>query len=153
MPVDPYRPPDSELGTSSGKGLYSIRGILIATILASLAAGIFLIYLNYLNLGYDKLAKLTMRWGVVGYMLIVAAASFVPSSLTFGILFIVLQTGLAGIAADRLQGAAINYHREHGGTMHSSLRAAGIGVLAGVAALFALVFLLTVAIALFGASQ
>ncbi len=150
MPVDPYRPPDSELGTSSGKGLYSVRGILIATILASLAAGIFLIYLNYMSLGYNKLAKLTIRWGVVCFMLISALAYQMPS---YGALFIVLQTGLAGIAADRLQGAAINYHRENGGVMHSSLRAAGIGVLAGIAALFALVFILTVMIALFGASQ
>ncbi len=150
MPVDPYRPPDSELGTSSGKSLYSIRGILIATILGSLAAGIFLIYLNYLSLGYNKLAKLTIRWGVVAFMLISALAYQMPS---YGALFIVLQTGLAGIAADRLQGAAINYHREHGGAMHSPLRAAGIGVLAGIAALFTLVFLLTVMIALFGASQ
>ncbi len=144
MADNPFRPPDSELGVSRGKSIYSVNGILIATFIGSLAAGIFLIYLNYLNLGYDKLAKLTVRWGVVGYMLIIALASMVPSSLMFVVVFTVLQTGLAGFAADRLQGVAINYHREQGGTIYSPLRAAGVGVFTGL--LFTVLYFLLISL-------
>ena len=134
--------PDSQSGIAGGKSLYSISGIVIATILGSLAAGILLIYLNYLSLGYGRLAKLTIRWGIVAYALIITSGLLIPDSRALTALFIVLQTGLAGFAADRLQGAAINYHREHGGVMYSPLRAAGLGFLTGVAMLFALGFLL-----------
>ncbi len=142
MTEDPYRTPGSELGNARRKPVYSIGGILAATVLGSLAAGIFLIFSNYMSLGNTRLAKLTLVWGLAGYALIIASASVLPNSPTLGALFIVLQTGLAGILADRLQGRAIEYHREHGGLMHSPLRAAGIGVLTGMVVLFVLVVLL-----------
>ena len=138
MSDDPFRPPDSELRTSARKPLYSINGVLIATFCGSLAAGIILIYLNYVSLGHNKLAKLTVRWGVVGYMLIIALSSVIPPLPIYIVLVTIVQVGLAGIAARSLQGAAIDYHREHSGTMHSLLRAAGLGVLTGIVMFFGL---------------
>lgn len=138
MSDDPFRPPDSELRTSARKPLYSINGVLIATFCGSLAAGIILIYLNYVNLGHTKLAKLTVRWGVVGYMLIIALSSVIPPLPIYIVLVTIVQVGLAGIAVRSLQGAAIDYHREHSGVMHSLLRAAGLGVLTGIVMFFGL---------------
>ncbi|MCZ6643337.1 MAG: hypothetical protein O7F71_17315 [Gammaproteobacteria bacterium] len=150
MTDDPLRPPEAELRTSGGKPLYSVNGILIATFCGSLAAGILLVYLNYVNLGYNKLAKLTLRWGVAGYMLIIALSTLVPAEPAYLGLIMILQLGLAGFAAQVLQGAAINYHREHRGTIHSPVRAAGLGFLTGIVLFFVSVFLVVVLLSVTG---
>ncbi len=54
------------------------------------------------------------------------------------VLFIVVQSGIAYAIANALQGEAIRYHVARGGPMHSMFRAAGVGLLTGLAVLFAL---------------
>ncbi len=140
MTDDPFRPPEAELRTSGRKPLYSVNAILIATVCGSLPAGILLIYLNYVNLGYNKLARLTLRWGVVIYMLIIALSSIVPAEPAYLLGILIVQIGLPGYAAHLLQGAAINYHREHSGIMYSPMRAAGVGFLTTMVVLFVTFF-------------
>ena len=64
-----------------------------------------------------------------------------PQTLAVALAFTVAQALLAWFVADRLQGAAINYHREHGYPMHSSVRAALVGFLTGTTLFFMLVLL------------
>ena len=135
---DPYQPPSADLGQTSNAKLYSVHGIVIGTFFGSFAAGIVMLYLNYQALGHNNLARRLATWGTAIYLLIVLLSSFVPNSPVFGLLFIVVQALIAYFLADRLQGATIRYHRDRSGAMHSNTRAAGVGLLTGVAIIFAL---------------
>lgn len=137
---DPYQPPSSNTQQAGQSALYSLQGIIIATILGSLAAAVVILYLNYRSLNSRSLAEKTAVGGIVLYLLLIGFAAFLPDSLLLGGLFIVIQTSVAYLAAKQLQGTAITYHRERGGAMHSNFRAAGVGLLTGVAIIF--VFLL-----------
>jgi hypothetical protein len=113
--------------------LYSPQGIAVGTLLGSLAAGAVLLWLNYRALGYRALAnKVAVGVGLV-YLLVIGAASALPDHIALGLLLIALQTGLAYWAAWVLQGDAITYHLAQGGALHSVPRAAGVGLLSGLA--------------------
>jgi len=137
---DSYQPPSTKLGPS-GIALYSVQGIVIGTVLGSLAAGIAMLFLNYRALGKTNLATSVAIWGSAICIGVVLLTSLAPNTTELALLFMGLQAVIAFFLADRLQGAAISYHRQHAGTMHSSLRAAGIGFLAGMAIIFALLTL------------
>jgi len=138
---DPYQPPSSNIQPSNiqRKGqpvLYSLHGIVIATVLGSLAAAVVILYLNYRSLNHQSLATKTAVGGTLAYLVLIAIAAFLPDSMMLGGVFILIQTSLAYFAASQLQGSAIAYHRERGGAMHSNLRAAGVGLLAGLGIIF-----------------
>lgn len=113
--------------------LYTPQGIAIGTLLGSMAAGAVLLWLNYRALGYHALANKVAVGGGFIYLLVIGAASALPDHAVLGLLLIALQTGLAYWAAWILQGDAIAYHLNQGGGVHSLLRAAGVGLLAGLA--------------------
>ena len=79
------------------------------------------------------------------------AAAFAPVTLTFTLLFGVLQAAIAFFLADRLQGPAIRYHQESGGQMHSEWRAAGMGVLTFLALGFISLNIAAILLAVMGA--
>ena len=124
--------------------LYSVRGIIIATILGSLAAGVLMIAMNYLALGRANLAKSVGLAGVAIFLAFIGITLLLPQTLGIALLFTVAQATLAWFVADRLQGAAISYHIEHGHPMHSSLRAALVGFLTGTTPFFMLILLTSI---------
>ncbi|MFP6835743.1 MAG: hypothetical protein VB948_06495 [Pseudomonadales bacterium] len=141
---DPYQPPTSNTQQVGQRALYSLQGIIVATILGSLAAAVVILYLNYRSLNAQPLAKKTAVGGIILYLLLIGLASFLPDSMLLGGAFIVIQTSVAYLAANQLQGTAIAYHRQRGGIMHSNFRAAGVGLLTGIAIIFAFVVLGTI---------
>ena len=123
--------------------LYTPQGIAIGTLLGSLAGGAVLLWLNYRAMGYHALARKVAAGGLIVYLLIIVVASALPDHLVLGLVFVALQTGLAYWAAWILQGDAIAYHRAQGGAVHSGLRAAGVGFLAGMAVVGLLLLITT----------
>jgi hypothetical protein len=138
---DPYEPPSSKIQPARQPVLYSLQGVVIATILGSLAAAVVILYLNYRSLNSRKLAEKTAIGGTVVYLLLIGTAALLPDAVLLGGLFILIQTAVAYFAASQLQGTAIAYHRERGGAMQSNLRAAGVGLLTALAILFVFVVL------------
>lgn len=138
--TDPYEPPSSNVQRARRAPLYSLQGVVIATVLGSLAAAVVILFLNYLSLNSPALARKAAIGGSVVYLALIGIAALLPDSMWLGGLFILVQTSLAYFAASRLQGSAIAYHRSQGWAMHSNLRAAGVGILTGLTIL--LVFLL-----------
>ena len=126
---------------AQGAPLYSVRGIIIATILGSLAAGVLMIALNYLALGRASLAKTVGLAGLAVFLAFIGITMVLPQTLAVALAFTVAQALLAWFVTDRLQGAAISYHREHGYPMHSSVRAALVGFLTGTTLFFMLILL------------
>ena len=136
--TEPYQPPVTEPRQRSEGKLFTVQGIVIGTLLGSLAAGVVMLYLNYRTLNRLSLAQKLAAWGTALYVALVMVATLVPNSPIFGAVFIVLQALVAYFLADRLQGAAISYHLGHDGQMHSNMKAAGVGFLTGMAMIFLL---------------
>ena len=126
---------------SSGLPLYSVRGIIIATILGSIAAGVLMIALNYVALGRKNLAKTVGLAGIGIFLGFIGITLLLPQTFVVAILFTAGQAFFAYFVADRLQGEAIAYHTAHGHPMHSSLRAALVGFLTGTTLFFMLIML------------
>lgn len=121
--------------------LYSVRGIIIATILGSIAAGVLMIALNYVALGRENLARTVGLAGFGVFLGFIGITLLLPQTLTVAILFTAGQAFIAYFVANRLQGEAIAYHSGQGRPMHSSLRAALVGFLTGVTLFFLLIML------------
>ena len=131
---DPYQPPAKDR-QGSGNPLYSVPGIALATFIGSLAAGVVLLFLNYRALGRKELARSIAIWGGGLFLVILLLTSFLPMHLGLALAIGVAQAALAFFVADRLQGAAIRYHQQNQGAMHSEWRAAGVGILTGLISL------------------
>ncbi|MCB1685523.1 MAG: hypothetical protein R3E82_07500 [Pseudomonadales bacterium] len=118
--------------TRNGPSLYSVTGVVIGTFIGSLAAGVAMLYLNYRALGRDELARKVAIWGAVLCIVLIAATTQLPNSPATSFVMIGLQAAAAYFLTDRLQGAAIAYHVQNRGFLHSNLRAAGVGALTGL---------------------
>lgn len=141
---DPYRPPTSDTTEQrQAAPLYTLHGVVVGTVLGSLAAAVVIVCLNYLSLGSPALAKKTAIGGAVVYLLVIGFTTLLPESLLVGSIMIVVQAALGYLLARQLQGNAIRYHVARGGKVHSSFRAAGIGLLTGFAIMFVVVFAAT----------
>ena len=133
---DPYQPPTSELRRAGEGSLYSVHGIVIASILGSLAAGVVMLYWNYRTLGRTQLALRWALWGAGIYTVLILIATLLPNTGVFILVYNVFQAIVAYFLASQLQGAAITYHQSQGGSMHSNMRAAGVGFATGIVLLF-----------------
>ena len=107
---DPYQPPTSNTQQVGQPALYSLQGIIVATILGSLAAAVVILYLNYRSLNAQSLAQKTAVGGIIFYLLLIGVAALLPDSMLLSGVFIVVQTAVAYMVAHRLQGTAIAYH-------------------------------------------
>ena len=141
---------DSVQPPSRQAPLYGTHGIVVGTILGSLAAGIVMLHLNYRALGRDRLARSISAWGGGIFVVVVMIASLAPGTPVFALLFTAIQAGIAYFLTEKLQGEAIRYHRAHAGPMHSSFRAAGVGFLTGMVLLFVMLSFLTLIAVLTG---
>lgn len=112
--------------------LYSLDGIVIGTLLGSLAAGIYMVTYNYVTLGSMRLARQSVIAGSILYAAILFASWMAPSNLWIALVFALGQAGLAYLLAGRLQGATISYYLQHGGTLHGLFRSALVGLLVGL---------------------
>jgi hypothetical protein len=118
-----------------------VQGIVISTMLCSLAAAIFMLYSNYRSLGNPGLARKIAFGGGLLYLLLISASSAMTPSLELAVGAMIVQGTIAYLLADKLQGAAISYHREHGGLIYSNFRAIMVGFITGFVLLFGLVAL------------
>ncbi len=125
--------------TQRVRPLYSLDGIVIGTVLGSFIAGVFMVVANYAALGSDALAKRTAIGGLAIYVCIVVLTAFMPNALWVGVVFMFVQAALAFFLATQLQGPVLQYHRSQGHAFHGLLRSAGVGVLAGLLAITAIV--------------
>ena len=141
---DPYEPPNSRTTPQGNTApLYTLHGVVVATVLGSLAAAVVIVCLNYLSLGSASLAKKTALAGTAVYLLIIGLTALLPESLIVGSVMIVVQAALGYLLANQLQGSAIRYHVAQGRRVHSNFRAAGIGLLTGLVIMFAVVIVAT----------
>lgn len=146
---DSDQPPLERNGTTSGP-LYSLQGIIMGTILGSLAAGVVMIYLNYRAMGRANLAKTVTTAGAALFLVVMGLATLSPNTLLMAFVFMAVQVAIAWFLTDRLQGAAISYHRSQGGAMHSNVRAAAVGFLTGMSLFFILILVSSSYLALTG---
>lgn len=137
---DPYQPPAPQHHQRRDGSLYSVQGVVIASVLGSLAAAVIMLYLNYRTMGNVVLAQRWALWGAAIYVVLMLIATLLPNSTNLALAYTVLQAIVAYFLASQLQGAAIAYHTSQGGSLHSNLRAAGVGFLTGVLLLFLLLF-------------
>ena len=140
---DPSQPPSSEPAQPVAP-LYTLHGVVVATVLGSLAAAVVVVCLNYLSLGSPGLARKTAIAGAIVYVLVIGLTALLPESLALASAMIVVQALLGYAFANALQGSAIRYHAAQGSPLHSNFRAAGVGLLTGVAIMFLLLFVLAV---------
>lgn len=120
------RPPSSEVK------LYNARAVILATVLGSLAAGVYMLFANYRQLGYPKLALWVALAGWFIYLILIVATSFFPpNSMPVALGFFVLQTAIAYGALQILQAQAIAYHEQHQGKFHSLWTAVTVALIAG----------------------
>ena len=119
--------------------LYSLDGIVVATVLGSFIAGVFMVAANYMALGSDALAKRTFLRGLVIYVAIIVLTMFMPNSLWIGVVFMFVQAALAFFLAQQLQGPVLQYHKAQGVAFHGLLRSAIVGIFAGLVAIIAIV--------------
>mgnify|MGYP001816410632 CR=1 FL=1 len=138
---DPLQTPPSHQTPAGGEGLYPVQGIVISTMLCSLAAAIFMLYSNYQSLGNPSLARKIAFGGGLLYLLLISASSAMTPNLGLAVGAMVVQGTIAYFLASALQGEAISYHREHGGLIYSNFRAIMVGFITGFVLLFALVAL------------
>ena len=118
--------------------LYPLSGVILATVLGSFIAAVVIVYLNYRALGSAALARKAVMGGLLIYVVLLGVTVVLPREPYMSLIFIFVQSGLAYAVVNALQGDAIRYHVSRGGRMHSLLRAAGVGLLTGLAVLFAL---------------
>ena len=72
--------------------------------------------------------------------MLIGIATLLPNTTVLALAYNVFQAIIAYFLATQLQGAAIAYHTSQGGSLHSNLRAAGVGFLTGLLLLLMLVF-------------
>ena len=83
--------------------LYSVRGIIIATILGSLAAGVLMIAMNYLELVRANLARSVGLSGVAIFLGFIGITLVLPQTLEIALLFTVAQALVDKFGGDSLQ--------------------------------------------------
>lgn len=119
--------------------LYSVRSIVLATVLGSPMAGGILMAFNYRRLCRPAAAVHAVVWTVAFTTAIIAISIILPGNLhipnaSFVVPPILAMCGLA----KSLQGPAVAAHQRLGGALASAWGAAGIGVLAAALVLGAL---------------
>ncbi len=105
--------------------------MVIATLIGSLAAGVYMLFANYRSLGYPRLANRIAIIGWLLYALLIAGTGLLPQgAIGWALMLGVAQALVAYFAANALQGPAIAYHQEQGGAMHSNWTAVSVGLIA-----------------------
>jgi tetratricopeptide (TPR) repeat protein len=119
--------------------VYSVRSIVLATVLGSPIAGGILMAINYKRLRRPAAAVHSVVWTVVFTTAIIAVGMILPDNLHIpNASFVVPQIFAMYGLAKSLQGPAIEAHQRLGGSLASAWGAAGIGVLIAVLVLGAI---------------
>ncbi|MDA1075632.1 MAG: hypothetical protein O3A63_12860 [Proteobacteria bacterium] len=124
--------------------LYTVQGIIIGTVIGSLAAGIFMIAMNYVALGSVSLAKKTAAVGISLFLILIGATLLFPTqNVGVTIAATILQALVAYAAAETLLGDSLRYHAGKNPTcLYSPLRAAAVGLITALV-VFSLLVLAT----------
>lgn len=143
---DPQHPADSEIKPPSrtGLGLYSVHGIVIGTMICSLAATIYMLFMNYRALGNQNLARKVAVGGSAAYLILIGIFSQFPPSLTLALSAMMIQGAIAYFLTATLQGPSIRYHQQNGGLIYSTARAVAVSLITGFVLLFLAMTLLAV---------
>ena len=134
--VNPYQSPHAnvaiERSVGTGARVYRIGHIGLATFLGTPAAGAWLMASNYVALGAPE-KRIGMLWlGIGATIFLLVMAYFLPVSVPALPFNIAVVIGMLAIG-NSLQGKALQAYAEDGALWHSSGRAAGIGLLFGLA--------------------
>jgi hypothetical protein len=129
--------------------VYTLHGVVIATLLGSVAGAVAILCLNYISFNRPKLARKTAIAGFIVFVILDVITATTTGSITFGsvqwlTIYFAITLGqiiLAYAIAKQLQGQTIKYHLNNGGSQHSSFRAAGVGLITAFALVFVSVFL------------
>ena len=108
--------------------LYDFRGVSIATVLGSPAAGSVLLAMNYRRLGRSGEAVASVVLGILGTLAIMVLAYLLPTK-TPSVLFWLPPIYVMTLLSKSLQGPAIAAHTSAGGRLASRWKAAGVGVI------------------------
>lgn len=122
--------------------LFDRHGVAVATIMGTLLAGAFLLWLNYRAMGRPDLARRMIMYSLVAEVIVISIAIVLPPGSITQLIPLAIQVALAWYGTTWLQGAAIDWHRQRGAALQSVWRAAGLGFLAGMVILFIAVFIL-----------
>ncbi len=133
----------------TNKRLYSVNGMVVGAVLGSLAAAIYMAAYNYVALGQPTLAKRIVQIGIILYGAILLLAMTLPESQWVMLPLALLQTGMAWFLASRLQGLAIDHHRQAGGQVQGWVQVVLVSLATGAALLF-LVFIVALSLSLIG---
>jgi len=124
--------------------LYGPHAAAIATIMGTMLAAVLLIWLNYQAMGRPDLARRAGWIGIGLQVLMLGVGALMPNNFALAMAMLFVQVAAAFWGTRFLQGDAIAWHLERGGTLHSPWRAMGLGLLVGFAIFFVLVLALTV---------
>ncbi len=135
--------------------LYTPQQVGLATFLGTPLAGAYVMARNYWSLGRSGSGWNCLGFGLVGTILLVAAATLITSKapttgITIGLVFAMMQ------AAKALQQRDIDAHVARQGQLHSGWRAAGVGLVGCaivIAGIFAWVLLAPEDKVTFGAAE
>lgn len=141
----PYQPPQAPIvdAPPTDAPLFRINGIGIATVLGSVAAGGWLIALNYQALGLPRQALKAKVFALLSLIPLLLLSALTPEQVP-GVVFVIPQVLATVYLARSLQGEAIAARIAAGGPMRSNWRAAGIALL--------ILLMLLLAIAVVGAA-
>jgi hypothetical protein len=123
----------AETGNAKPLRLYDVRAIEIATFLSSCFAGAYLLARNFKALGKPAKARNAIIFGFLGTvgLAFLAFSIVVPARAEGGVGFAIqtAQVLVLHFIAIRVNGRAIEKHRENTGKFFSRWRAVGVSIL------------------------
>jgi len=120
--------------------LYAPHSIAIGTFLGGPLVAGYLMAENFKNINQPQKVGISWALGIAVTILALALALFVPGIEKIpGFIIPLFYAFISHVLAKEIQGTAVSTHQELGGLMHSSWRAAGIGMI-GALVTVAIVF-------------
>lgn len=114
--------------------LYSEWGAALAAVTGGILPGMLLLGFNFRDWGEAERARRAFRTGILGFVVMVVFAMFIPYDAPWGRpVFQGIQVAFVLAYFIRFQKDRIHAHRAAGGSMKSNWRAAGIGIMYGLA--------------------
>ena len=116
-------------GVETPPNLYSLKGLVLATIIGSMLSAAVLIYLNYAALGRKRSGLQIFAFIVVSWALVLGASLFIPDFPGAIIISMAIQAYLTLVIGNKLFGNTYAKFEENSGTYYSLWRCAGIAIL------------------------
>jgi hypothetical protein len=123
--------------------LYSLGGIVVATLVGGPLAGGVILAINYRRLARSGAALQAVIWSALATLAFISAAIVLPSETPNWPFWLVPMGGM-NAAAKLFQGGMLDEHFKRGGAKASTLGAAGIGFLADIVVIVVFIAILMI---------